>query len=1149
MNKTTAGTVTLSGANTYTGSTTVSAGTLLAANAAALGATAAGTSVASGATLEIANVAIGAEAVTLNGTGVGGNGALTGTGTASLAGNVTLASDGAIGAAPGDSLAVNGAFDGAFALAVLGGGQVTFGAAVGGGTALASLSGAAGTTLAINGGSVRTTGAQSYGGTVTTSGATTLTSTGAGNITANDAANDFSGNLALSTSGTASIVDSNTLALGASSVGTLTARTLSGDLTLNGAISATGAGESIVLVSAQDFVNNAGAGALTVPGAGRWLVYSTDPANDARGGLVYDFKHYGLSYTGPYGGPGTGNGFIYSGVTPTITPSLVGTTSKVYDGDTIATLAAGNYTTTGAIDGDTVTLDNPATGSYDTRNAGTGKTVSSTVAIASASNGAASVYGYTLSSTTASGAIGEITARPITVTAVTDIKTYDGATGSAGVPTITVGSLAPVGGDTAAFTQTFDNRNAGTNKVLTPTGAVTDGNGGNNYLVTFATDSTGVINQRAIMVTAATDTKTYDGTTSSAGVPTITVGSLAPVGGDTAAFTQTFDNRNAGTNKVLTPTGAITDGNGGNNYLVSFATDNTGVITARAVTIASQPGQSKIYGNDDPVGAATAYALTAGSLVGGDGLAGSMGRVAGESLGNYNFTQGTASVSDGNGGNNYAITFDGATNPFQITARALTGTIANQAKVYGQNDPATGGIAVNLAGIVNRAVVDINGNNTLVNDTGLVSASLAGLARNPGESVGSYAITGGALNPLAGAAAGNYSASLSTAGNTLTVTQAPATASIANQNKVYGADDPALGAIGVTLGGLVNANVTDWNGNVTAINDAALTSAVTSLTRVAGENVGSYSMTAGSFTAPSGNYSAPALLGAPTLTIGAAPLAATIADQSKVYGSPDPAIPGIAVALSGLVNNPAIVTWNGGVAVNDTGLVSATLASLTRVAGETVAAPGPTYAITGGTLNPLAGAAAGNYTATLSTAGNTLIIAPAPLSIRADDASRPVNMANPPFTASYSGFQFADTPASLAGALTFSTTATISSPVGAYAVTPAGQSSPNYAITYVPGVLTVGTLTTNIDPLRNVHTLWTAPTAPAGASATTVAAPATGGYIYAAAGEEGSTEEFLALLPPTAAGPDDERAKPASFAGSCLSGSPFSVLRCTLREP
>ncbi len=119
-----AGMLTFAGANLYTGLTTVGAGTLVAANTAALGSTASGTMVASGATLQIANVAIGNEAVTLNGTGVGAGGALTGTGLASLAGFVTLASASSIGAAAGNTLALGSVISGAYAINVVGGGSV-----------------------------------------------------------------------------------------------------------------------------------------------------------------------------------------------------------------------------------------------------------------------------------------------------------------------------------------------------------------------------------------------------------------------------------------------------------------------------------------------------------------------------------------------------------------------------------------------------------------------------------------------------------------------------------------------------------------------------------------------------------------------------------------------------------------------------------------------------------------------------------------------------------------------------------------------------------------------------------------------------------------------------------------------------------------
>jgi hypothetical protein len=91
------------------------------------------------------------------------------------------------------------------------------------------------------------------------------------------------------------------------------------------------------------------------------------------------------------------------------------------------------------------------------------------------------------------------------------------------------------------------------------------------------TTDTGLISQRAITVTARTNTKAYDGNTSAAAVPTITSGSLAS--GDTAAFSETYDTKAVGTGKTLTPSGSVNDGNGGANYAVTFATNTTGAIT------------------------------------------------------------------------------------------------------------------------------------------------------------------------------------------------------------------------------------------------------------------------------------------------------------------------------------------------------------------------------------------------------------------------------------------------------------------------------------------------------------------------------------------------------------------------------------------
>lgn len=102
-----------------------------------------------------------------------------------------------------------------------------------------------------------------------------------------------------------------------------------------------------------------------------------------------------------------------------------------------------------------------------------------------------------------------ITPRPITVTAAASTKVYDGGITSPATPTITTGTLAYT--DTPNFIETYDNKNVGTTHVMTPSGTVNDGNGGNNYKVTFVTISTGIITPKPLAI-AVTGSRTYGGT-------------------------------------------------------------------------------------------------------------------------------------------------------------------------------------------------------------------------------------------------------------------------------------------------------------------------------------------------------------------------------------------------------------------------------------------------------------------------------------------------------------------------------------------------------------------------------------------------------------------------------------------------------------
>jgi len=303
---------------------------------------------------------------------------------------------------------------------------------------------------------------------------------------------------------------SGNLTVGALSGNKVTLQANNGGITLNGVVSATASGDALVIL-ANSFTNNTGASALSASN-GRWLVYSQNPANDTRNGLSYNFKQYNTTYGSTI--LGSGNGFLYS-VAPTLTPSLTGTVVKPYDGTNVATPAASNYSLSGAIDGDTVSLNNPVSGTYDTKNALSGKTVTVTGLSATATNISAIVYGYTLDSTTVSGNIGTISKAPLSVTAPQVVKTYDGTTSATGSATvgILVGAVAGEVVDTTA-SLAYTDKNAGVGiKTVKATGlTIKDSSNADvtaNYAISYVDDTTSTINPLALTGTITTGSSTY----------------------------------------------------------------------------------------------------------------------------------------------------------------------------------------------------------------------------------------------------------------------------------------------------------------------------------------------------------------------------------------------------------------------------------------------------------------------------------------------------------------------------------------------------------------------------------------------------------------------------------------------------------------
>jgi hypothetical protein len=133
-----------------------------------------------------------------------------------------------------------------------------------------------------------------------------------------------------------------------------------------------------------------------------------------------------------------------------------------------------------------------------------------------------------------------------------------------------------------------------------------------------------------------------------------------------------------------------------------------------------------------------------------------------------------------------------------------------------------------------------------------------------------------------------------------------------------------------------------------------------------------------------------------------------------------------------------------------TGVVCTTTATATSGAG--------TYPIT------CSGGTATNYI--LSYQPGTLTIAKAPVTVTADNKTIVYGQALPAFTYSVSGLLNGD-PQSVVTGVVCTTTATTTSPGGAYPITCSGGTATNYAPSYQPGTLLIGYNVSISAPLAN----------------------------------------------------------------------------------
>src|SRR6185436_509524 len=635
-------------------------------------------------------------------------------------------------------------------------------------------------------------------------------------------------------------------------------------------------------------------------------------------------------------------------------------------------------------------------------------------------------------------------------------------------PAFTVNYGGFVNGDTAAslggtlsVTTVATPASAVGTYAITPAGLTST-----NYTISFV-PGTLTVNAATLTVTVVNAARAY-------GVanPAFTVNYGGFVNGDTAAsLGGTLSVTTVATPASAVGTYAITPaGLTSTNYTISYV---AGTLTVNAATLTvTAVNAARAYGVANP-----AFTVNYGGFVNGDTAASLGGTLSVTTVATPASAVGTYAITPaGLTSTNYTISFVPGT--LTVNAATLTVTVVNATRAYGAANPA---FTVNYGGFVN----------------GDTAASLGGTlsvttVATPASAVGTYAIT------PAGLTSTNYT--ISYVAGTLTVNAATLTVTAVNAARAYGVANPAFT---VNYGGFVNGDTAASLGGTLSVTTVATPASA----------VGTYAITPAGLT--STNYTISFVPG--TLTVNAATLTVTVVNAARAYGVANPAFTvnyggfvngDTAASLGGTLSVTTVATPASAVgtyAITPAGLTSTnytisfvpgtltvnaatltvTVVNATRAYGAANPAftvnyggfvNGDTAASLGGTLSVTtvatpasavgtyaitpAGLTSTNYT--ISYVAGTLTVNAATLTVTAVNAARAYGVANPAFTVNYGGFVNGDTAASLGGTLSVTTVATPASAVGTYAITPAGLTSTNYAISYVPGTLTVNAATLTV---------------------------------------------------------------------------------------
>ena len=557
-------------------------------------------------------------------------------------------------------------------------------------------------------------------------------------------------------------------------------------------ISAAGTGDAIILV-ADAMRNNNGASALNAS-SGRYQIWATNTTGHDVTVITPDFIQYGATYgTTTIAGGSAEDGIFYS-ETATVSPNFRYAATKTYDGSTSATVANNDIGVTGANSNEDVILTATSV-AYDTATAGSGKQVTlSGLSVASASRGAITIYGYGVSTTTASNMNGVVERKSLNLTGHSaQNKTYDATTSA----TASYGSLSGIVGDddvsldSSGASATFADGDVGTSKTVTLASLNITGTDAANYRISNQATTADITPATVTLSSATADDKIYDGavsaTISTYDSLTGVIGSDA-VSLDPSSVTASFDTKNVGTGKTVTLNGLAITGARSANYTISSSMTTTADVTPLALTIGAPSAGSKTY---DATDTANVTLGTLSGFIGSETVrATATGQFADANVGSGKSVSVSYSLADGtNGGlaNNYSLASGTASADISPATLTVNGQ-STADKTYDGTDTASVSFT-SLSGFVGSETV-----------TATASGNFADANVGAGKSVSvSYSLADGTNGGLAS----NYALASTTDSAAITAKALSITAPTTT-NKTYDASN-AITVNAGTLSGLVGS--------------------------------------------------------------------------------------------------------------------------------------------------------------------------------------------------------------------------------------------------------------------------------------------------------------------------------------------------------